>query len=69
MEYRVHRAGTEPVSMSPKFLNHREPKDVTLARVVQNMQSDEARVEILVRLVLVRHRPRYPIILRIVRLS
>ena len=45
--------------MPPKFLNHRESKDVALARMVQNMQSDEARVEILVRRRLVRHRPRY----------
>jgi len=59
MDYGVHRAVTEPVSMSPKFLNHRESKDVALALMVQNVQSDEARVEVLVRGVFVLHRPGY----------
>lgn len=65
MEQRIHGAGAELIAVPGQFFNHPEPKNLALARMVENVQADQARIEVLVSRVFVQHLPETSYILRV----
>jgi hypothetical protein len=47
MQQGIKRARTQPVSMARQFLDHSKTKNGALARVEENVDSDQARVQVL----------------------
>jgi hypothetical protein len=46
LEQRIHAAGTDAVSVMREFFDHSETEDGTLHRVMQDVETDQARVQV-----------------------